>query len=320
MASVVRDEEPEATPRETTPSEKGVSRRTFIRSAAAATVAAPVLLDACATESPPEGSYVGAPSPAVTPETPGKFRFLTANEAAVLSGLLDRVLPGAPGVPSASEAGVIDFVDQRLARDQDIPTYTKPPFARTYEGPTPPGPDTEEIIWVPAAEIYRYGVQEVELASADVYRRGVRLLDQYCTKRFKKPFAELTKKQQGIVWDALSNGKVDTFVKSPTSSHFLNVLSSDAAQGWLSDPMYGGNHNMVVWKAIGYPAAQRAYTPEEMRSGQTNRKPQSFAEMHASVAGEPQSGVLLPEAGTEAGDVSGPSESGPEFECRTTPA
>src|SRR3954469_4122911 len=290
-----------------------VSRRAFIRNVGIAAVFAPVLLDACSpkTETPPP--YEGSPSPAIKAQPPGVLRYFTPNEAGVIGALLDDVIPGAPGVPSASEAGVINFIDQRLSTDEGVPTYASPPYAKAYNGPKPPGPDTDQVIWVPADQLYRYGVQEVELTSGQVYRRGVELIDEYCQKKFGKPFMPLTKAQQGAVWLALSNGKVNTFVNSPTSSHFLDVLGADAAQGWLADPMYGGNRNMSVWKAIGDPAAQRAYTPEEMGSGQTRRRPQSFAQMHASVAGEPQPGVLLPEAGAEAGDVTGPSASGPEF-------
>ncbi len=294
-----------------------VSRRAFIRNVGIAAVSAPVLLDACSpkTETPPP--YEGSPSPAIKAQPPGVLRYFTANEAGVIGALLDDVIPGAPGVPSASEAGVIDFIDQRLSADQGVPTYTSPPYAKAYNGPKPPGPDTDQIIWVPSDQLYRYGVQEVELTSGQVYRRGVELIDQYCDKKFGKPFMQLTHGQQGAVWLALSNGKVNTFVDSPTSSHFLDVLGADAAQGWLADPMYGGNRNMSVWTAIGYPGVQRAYSPEEMHSGHTNRKPQSFSRMSPAMPGMPAPGVLLPEQGQEAGAVTGPGD-GVEIECRTT--
>jgi len=265
-------------------------------------VSAPVLLDACSprTQTPP--AYEGSPSPAINAQPPGVLRYFTQNEAGVIGALLDDVIPGAPGVPSASEAGVLTFIDQRLSTDEDVPTYTSPPFAKAYSGPKPPGPDTDQVIWVPSDQLYRYGVQEVELTSGQVYRRGVELIDEYCQKRFGRTFMQLSKGQQGAVWLALSNGKVNT---------------GDAAQGWLADPMYGGNRDMSVWKAIGYPGVQRAYTPEEMRAGRTTRKPQSFSEMSPTMPGMAQPGVLLPESGKEAGAVTGPGD-GTEFQCRTT--
>jgi gluconate 2-dehydrogenase gamma chain len=294
-----------------------VSRRAFIRNVSIAAVSAPVLLDACSPTTETPSAYEGSPSPAIKAQPPGVLRYFTPNEAGVIGALLDDVIPGAPGVPSASEAGVLNFIDQRLSTDEGVPTYTSRPFAKAYSGPKPPGPDTDQVIWVPSDQLYRYGVQEVELTSGQVYRRGVELIDGYCQKRFGRPFMQLSKGQQGAVWLALSNGKVNTFVNSPTSSHFLEVLSGDAAQGWLADPMYGGNRDMSVWKAIGYPGVQRAYTPEEMRAGRTTRKPQSFSQMSPTMPGMAQPGVLLPESGKEAGSVTGPGD-GTEFQCRTT--
>ena len=294
-----------------------VSRRAFIRNVGIVAVSAPVLLDACSpnTETPPP--YEGSPSPAIKAQPPGVLSYFTPNEAGVIGALLDDVIPGAPGVPSASDAGVINFIDQRLSSDEGVPTYTSPPYAKAYNGAKPPGPDTDQIIWVPSDQLYRYGVQEVELTSGQTYKRGVELIDQYCEKKFGKPFMQLKSGQQGAVSHALFNGKVNTFVDSPTSSHFVDVLSADAAQGWLADPMYGGNRNMSVWKAIGYPGVQRAYTPEEMHSGHTNRSPQSFSRMSPVMPGMPAPGVRLPERGQQAGTVIGPGD-GTEEQCQTT--
>lgn len=302
---------------QTTPKGR-VSRRVFIRNASIAAVAAPVLLDACAPSTETPSGYEGSPSPAVSPQPPGVLRYFSQNEAGVIGILLDNLLPGAKGVPSASEAKVLNFIDQRLATDEGVPTYISPPFAKAYDGPTPPGPDTDEVIWVPTSQLYRYGVQEVELTSGQVYKRGVELIDEYCQKTFGKQFMQASKTQQGAAWTALSNGKMNTFVASPTSSHFLDVLSGDAAQGWLADPMYGGNHDMSVWKAIGYPGVQRAYTLEEMRSGQTTRPTQSFRQMSPAMPGMAMPGVVLPEAGAEAGAVTGPGD-GTDEVCQTTP-
>jgi gluconate 2-dehydrogenase gamma chain len=295
-----------------------VSRRAFIRNVSIVAVSAPVLLDACSPSTETPSGYEGSPSPAVSPQPPGVLRYFTQNEAGVIGALLDEVIPGAPGVPSASEAKVLNFIDQRLSTDEGVPTYTSPPFAKAYNGPKPPGPDTDQVIWVPTSQLYRYGVQEVELTSGQVYRRGVELIDAYCQKKYGKPFMQLSKGQHGAVWTALSNGKVNTFVNTPTSSHFLDVLSGDAAQGWLADPMYGGNHGASVWKAIGYPGVQRAYTLQEMRSGQTTRPTQTFRQMSPAMPGMAMPGVVLPEAGAEAGAVTGPGD-GVEEPCQTTP-
>jgi gluconate 2-dehydrogenase gamma chain len=296
-----------------------ISRRSFMkRTAGAAVVAAgaPAVLAECSSEQTVPG-YTGTPSPTITPQPPGVHTFFTRHEARTVEALLDQVIPGSPGVPGAREASVVTFIDQRLSRDQGVPTFTDPPYAKPYEGKRPPGPDTDQVIWVPAAQLYRYGVQDVRLEPRELYRRSLQALDAYCTKKFGSSYADLPAKQQASVFADLENDKVPTFNGDLTASTFTDVLSSDAGQGWLADPMYGGNRDMVVWKAIGYPGAQRAYTPEEMRSGHANRRPQSFASMPAAMPGMPESGVLLPEAGAVTG-VEGPTEQ-EEFVCRTSP-
>jgi gluconate 2-dehydrogenase gamma chain len=290
------------------------------RTAGAAVVAAgaPTVLTECSPEQTVP-SYEGAPSPAMRPQPPGVHRFFTRLEARTVEALLDQVIPGSDGVPGAREANVVGFIDQRLAEDEGIPTFTDPPYAKPYHGKVPPGPDTDQVIWVPAAELYRYGVQDVRVAPRELYRRSLQALDAYCTKRFGSGYADLPASKQASVFADLEAGKVPTFTGDLVSPVFIDVLSGDAAQGWLADPMYGGNRDMVVWKAIGYPGAQRAYTPREMRAGQTTRRPQSFASMPAAMPGMPESGVLLPEAGAVSG-VEGPASDQEEFVCRTSPA
>jgi hypothetical protein len=46
--------------------------------------------------------------------------------------------------------------------------------------------------------------------------------------------------------------------------------------------MYGGNRGMVGWKLIGYPGAQRLYTPQDMQNPNFSRPPRSLAGMMAS--------------------------------------
>lgn len=298
-----------------------ISRRRFFRSAggfAALTAATgSAVLDACSSPAEPPG-YVGSPSPAMKPQPDGVLRFFTPHEAATLAVLMDQVIPGAARVPSASEAGVVNFVDQRLARDQGVPTFTDPPFARPYAGDRPPGPDTDEVVWVPEDELYRYGVQEVELSSDEVYRRALERIDRSATDLFGAPLVELRAKRQESIYERLTKGRLPAFRGSPSSGLFVDLLASDAAQGWLADPMYGGNRDLSVWKAIGYPGAQRAYTPQEMNTGHTRRPPQSFRQMDPSVAGEAHLGVTLPEAGAEAATVRGPSGDEVEFRCETS--
>ncbi len=57
-------------------------------------------------------------------------------------------MPGDEEDPGAVEAGVVTYIDNRLATFDAFaePTYRAAPFAEPYEGDEPPGPDTEEVI------------------------------------------------------------------------------------------------------------------------------------------------------------------------------
>jgi gluconate 2-dehydrogenase gamma chain len=46
--------------------------------------------------------------------------------------------------------------------------------------------------------------------------------------------------------------------------------------------MYGGNRDLVGWTLIGYPGAQRQYTPKEMQDPNFSRPPQSLAQLMAN--------------------------------------
>jgi hypothetical protein len=46
--------------------------------------------------------------------------------------------------------------------------------------------------------------------------------------------------------------------------------------------MYGGNRDLAGWKLIGYPGAQRNYTPDDIKNPHFARDPQSLAQFMAN--------------------------------------
>ena len=48
--------------------------------------------------------------------------------------------------------------------------------------------------------------------------------------------------------------------KAMKPSQFFGQLLGDTKNGYLADPMYGGNKDMKAWVAIGFPGARAAYT------------------------------------------------------------
>ena len=43
--------------------------------------------------------------------------------------------------------------------------------------------------------------------------------------------------------------------------------------------MYGGNRDLIGWRTVGFPGAQRAYSPEEMLDPDFHREPQSLSQL-----------------------------------------
>ncbi len=40
---------------------------------------------------------------------------------------------------------------------------------------------------------------------------------------------------------------------------FFELILNDTTQGFLADPIYGGNRDMCAWKMIGFPGARYDY-------------------------------------------------------------
>jgi gluconate 2-dehydrogenase gamma chain len=96
----------------------------------------------------------------------------------------------------------------------------------------------------------------------------------------------------------MDNGDATGF-SDPTNRVFFKTLRDDVIEGMFADPVYGGNKNMVGWKLIGYPGAQRAYTPVDMHTEGNVRPPQSIAEMHMFHPGQDVNpDVIVPPSGS----------------------
>lgn len=164
------------------------------------------------------------------------------------------------------------------------------------------GPATSfDVIMVDPEEIERYGYQS-RLSPRDVYRIGIAALDRYAQQQYEQLFKDLDAKDQDTIVGDMAKGNIDDFDPELTAQSFFQNLRRHTAEGMFSDPAYGGNRDLVGWKLIGYPGAQRAYMPIEFQTEGTDRQPQSMAEMHHFNPGENRrdhDNVILPVSGSE---------------------
>lgn len=275
--------------------------------------------------------YPAVPYPPVEPLEAGVLQVFTPHEARTVEALTARILPGTPDDPGAREAGVVYYIDNFLAFNEGFPepTYRQPPYAEIVQSgsgtggsqdqeqqppmPTPPtdftgGPLQEEqaavgagafqVIPVPAGQIERYGYQSI-LTPRDVYRIGIEAVDRFANEQFGQDFVALSEDQQDQIIDALANGQATGF-RQFSGEQFFHVVRRHTAEGMFSDPAYGGNRGMVGWYLIGYPGAQRAYTPVDVITEGTPLEPQSMFELHPFNPGQhSHSGVVLPLSGSD---------------------
>ncbi len=160
------------------------------------------------------------------------FYFLTRDEARFLASFCDTLIPE-DEYPSASQAGVVDFIDLQLAGPygKGRYLYMQGPF---FEGTEQQGYQVS----LPPAEFIRQGIAalaeaEPRFAGGD---DGLRLL----------------------VTTRLSEGSVDLGSGLPAKPLF-DELWTLTNSGYFADPMYGGNKSYAGWEMVGFPGAHAYY-------------------------------------------------------------
>lgn len=161
------------------------------------------------------------------------FNFFTVEEAAFVAAATDRLLPR-DDWPSASEAGVVRYIDRQLAG----------PFgagARMYlAGPHAPGTPQQGY--------------QLPLTPAQVYRRALAGLAPHLADR---PFADRSDEAKDDFLRRLEAGEL--MLGEVPSAVFFETLLANTIEGYFSDPMYGGNRDMAGWRMIGFPGAYAMY-------------------------------------------------------------
>ena len=71
------------------------------------------------------------------------------------------------------------------------------------------------------------------------------------------PFAKMSADQQDAYLKKLEAGGKNSVVCRPTM--FFAQLWELTLEGFFSDPVYGGNRDMVSWRMIGFPGAYASY-------------------------------------------------------------
>ncbi len=274
------------------------SRRGFLTtssvalaSSGVATIGGALLREASAAP-PAQATPEAAATPLANGTMPGMDQeerpaeFFNIHEASTVDALVSRILPGDADDPGAHEAGVVFYIDRALGGANlgyTLKTYTQGPFPITSEAPVPVESSSArygyDAVPISPEQISRYGYQSV-LSPQELYRRGLESVDAYAQSQHQKNFVDLSAEQQDQILTDMNEDKATGF-EGPNGKAFFTQLRNDTIEGMFGDPMHGGNRDMVGWKLIGYPGAQRLYTPDEIKNAGFTRAPQSLGQLIA---------------------------------------
>ena len=141
------------------------------------------------------------------------LRFFTEEEAMIVAAAASRIFPSDDSGPGAKEAGVVIFIDRQLAGPYGRDRY------RYTQGPFDENAPRE------------FGYQG-KATPRETYRAGLKGLKGF---------------------DRLPPDEQDKKLQQIENTHFFAVLRQNTIEGMFSDPVHGGNVDMVGWQLVGFP-------------------------------------------------------------------
>ncbi len=224
-----------------------MKRREFLTSFAAIGLASSLPVAKAAEVS---GGQPWEPGNISTPPAPprkGGLQYLTAHEFATVGAIAERFIPADEMSISGKEAGCAVFIDRQLAGDYGnaVAQYR---LGRFVKGTPEQGPQSS-------------------LTPAQRYRQGLAALDVATNKAFGKNFIDLSGDQQDQLLHAMEANQLDLGAEVETKVLF-ELLLQNVREGFLADPIYGGNKGMASWKMIGFPGARYDFRDLLSKKGQ----------------------------------------------------
>ncbi|MEO7073023.1 MAG: gluconate 2-dehydrogenase subunit 3 family protein [Rhodanobacter sp.] len=177
--------------------------------------------------------------------------FFNADERAFVEAATERLIPDEEDGMGAKGAAVAVFIDRQLAG----------PYGHAYRwymhGPWQEG-------------VPQQGYQ-LKLTPGELYQTAIRDIDVWCRKNHNAAFSALSTSEQDDVLHGLESG--DIKLADAPSKEFFTLLWKNTVEGFLADPMYGGNRNFTGWKLVGFPGPRYNYVAEIEQYGKPYTKP-----------------------------------------------
>ncbi len=162
-------------------------------------------------------------------------RYFTAEEWAFLNAACARLIPADENGPGAVELGVPEFIDREMdgGFGHAATWYMQGPFV---------------------SALPEFGYQS-PLTPRALYRAGIAAVNEHCRRNFgNTSFFELPGATQDAVLTGLESGVLE--FENVSGKSFFGFLLQNTKEGYLADPVHGGNKGMASWKMIGFPGAR----------------------------------------------------------------
>jgi gluconate 2-dehydrogenase gamma chain len=202
-----------------------LSRRSFFKAAGAAVAVTTV----------PAQALTGGKHAA--PAQPATYTFFKPADASFIEAAVERLIPADENGPGALDAGVPNYLDKQLGGAWGA-------GERLYRS----GP------WHQGAATQGY---QLPFTPAELFQHALRGIQSDLSKRGKPAFAKMSAQDQDAYLKSLQTGNTD--LNGVPSNVFFESLLELTIEGYFSDPVYGGNRDMVAWKMIGFPGAYATY-------------------------------------------------------------
>jgi gluconate 2-dehydrogenase gamma chain len=162
---------------------------------------------------------------------PGEWEFVLA--------AVSRLIPAEGAGPGAIEACVPEFIDRQmeLPYGHGAYFYLRGPFR-----PESPAALGYQLRYTPR-EVYRLGIEDANAAARQAHGMD---------------FARMDSAAQDSFLQSMEKAQFE-FPRVPASALFSQLLEN-TREGYFSDPIYGGNRDMVAWRWIGFPGARADFT------------------------------------------------------------
>lgn len=187
----------------------------------------------------------------------GLMFFTNSNEYNVIAQATERIFPEDDLGPGAIGLGVPFFIDNQLAGSYGNNTK------EYMQGPFHPGAPTQ-------------GYQS-RLTRGEIFRQGIKKLDEEAEKRFEESFAKLEGNQMDEVLTSFQKNEIP--MAGVESSFFFQLLRQATLEGAYADPIYNGNNNMDGWRMKGFPGHQMAFINDIEKDEFIKIDPKSISSM-----------------------------------------